>query len=141
MLDCREVTDLFLMTLCVWREARGETKEAQIAVAHSILNRVNHPKWWGNSISAVVTRKWQYSSMTDPHDPQLTTWPVFGDASWASCFDAAVGALSGSYENPVPGADSYHDTSIQPPSWAATSHRLEQIGHLVFYDTDGDGVV
>jgi len=60
-----------LLALMLWREARGESDEAKIAVAHTVVNRVAHPGWWGRTVDDVIAKKWQYSSMTDPGDPQL----------------------------------------------------------------------
>jgi len=87
---------------------------------------------------SVVTKKWQYSSMTDPHDQQLTTWPSDNDPWWAACIVAAKNVLCGYAPNPVLGADSYYDVSIPPPAWAEQSKFVAQIGRIRFYDLDGD---
>ncbi len=42
------------LALLVWREARGETFEAQLAVAHSVMDRVKHPGWWGTDLLSVI---------------------------------------------------------------------------------------
>src|SRR6185295_16250998 len=67
--------EITLLALTIYREARGEPHEAQIAVAHTVKNRISKPGWWGTDIVSVLTKKWQYSSLTDPNDTQLTTWP------------------------------------------------------------------
>jgi spore germination cell wall hydrolase CwlJ-like protein len=134
----KSFSELAFMALTVWRESRGECREAQIAVAHSILNRVQHPKWWGDDVLSVVTRKWQYSSLTDPHDKQLTTWPEEDNPSWDLALEIAYGVLSGNIANPAPGADSYHDISIRPPDWTKSARFVRQIGRMRFYDVDHD---
>lgn len=135
----RKLTDLFYLALVVYREARGEPDEAKLAVAWSVLNRVAKPSWWGSSVESVVTKKWQYSSMTDPHDPQLArAWPVSVDPMWGRCLTIASDAMDGTSTDPLPGADSYHDTSISPPSWTTGARKCGQIGRLVFYDVDHD---
>jgi N-acetylmuramoyl-L-alanine amidase len=139
----RRVTELFYLAFVLWREARAEPKDGKIALVHSIMNRVAHPKWWGASISEVVTKPWQYSSMTDPHDPQLIKYPGIDDA-WIECMDVAMGVYDGRYPNPIPTADSYYATSMDdagnPPKWASSASVkfVGQIGHHKFYDTDGE---
>jgi len=136
--DLQRLVDTFYLALVVWREARGEGQDSMAAVAWSIVNRVLNPKWWGASVQTVITKKWQYSSMTDPHDAQLTTWPSDTDPTWALSLDLAQRVLNGSIRNPVAGADSYYDTSIPPPNWADPQKFVAQIGRIRFYNLDGD---
>lgn len=134
-LDC---TNLSFMALTVWREARGQSPECIAGVAHSILNRVNRPSWWGNSIMRVIKRKWQYSSMTDPNDKQLTLWPDEDEESWNKCLTITNMVIKGMIPNPVPGADSYFDISIKTPYWATDEIFVKQIGRVKFYNVDKD---
>lgn len=132
------MADVVMLALVVWREARGENGTAKLAVAQSVLNRVKRPSWWGDSVLSVVRKKWQYSSMTDPKDVQLTTWPNPTDYSWLECLQTAYDAIGGSVPNPAPGADSYFDISIPPPKWATPDTFVTQIGRLRFYNLDRD---
>jgi spore germination cell wall hydrolase CwlJ-like protein len=134
----QEAANLVFMALCVWREARGENAQCKEAVAFSILNRVNRPSWWGKNIMEVVFKKWQYSSMTDPKDRQLTTWPKAEDIPWRECLIITDGVISGLLPNPAPGADSYYDISIPPPYWATPATFVAQIGRIRFYNLDRD---
>ena len=134
----RDAQDLVFLALVVWREARGESHECQVAVAHSILNRVQRPAWWGDSVLSVVTKKWQYSSMTDPRDVQLVKWPSPVDAAWPGCMEIARDVLAGATVNPVRGADGYYDVSIPPPKWATPDTFVRQIGRIRFYNLDHD---
>lgn len=133
-------TDLTFLALTVWREARGEVAEAKLAVAYSILQRVAHPRWWGNSVQTVVGMKWQYSSLTAPGDPNLIQWPPddqsISGKSWADCVAAAYAAINHTILNPVPNADSYYDVSIkQVPKWATLDGFIKQVGRLRFHRT------
>lgn len=130
--------DVVFLALVTWREARGEPHLGKIAVAQSVLNRVRRPSWWGNSVLAVITKKWQYSSMTDPHDLQLDTWPREDDVRWHECMSIARGCLDGSLDNPAPGADSYFADTIAPPRWADPKKFVVKIGHHAFYNLDSD---
>ena len=139
MNDRPKSTQWFILTLTLWREARGESLAGKYAVAHAIKNRVDRPKWWGNTYLGVCVKKWQFSSLTDPHDPQLTTWPSDNVPSWDVCGKVAEEILEGTAPPPqFPGADSYYDLSIPPPSWSASTRFCGQIGRLLFFDVDHD---
>jgi spore germination cell wall hydrolase CwlJ-like protein len=134
----KRICNIFMLALVVWRESRGEGPDGRIGVAFSIMNRVARPSWWGDSIQNVCGKKYQYSSFTDPHDPQLTNWPKDTDPSWLGCMNVAEAVLDGKVENPVPGADSYFDLSIKAPAWATPEIFVKQIGRLKFYNVDRD---
>ena len=119
-------------------KGRGEPIETQTGIAFSILNRVARPAWWGNDVMSVIFKKWQFSSLTDPNDKQLTTWPASTDKSWIQCLQVACDALDGVSVNPVPGADSYYDISIPPPKWATDDCFVAQIGKIRFFDLNHD---
>lgn len=135
----RRLTEWWYLAFVIYREARSEALLTKIAVAHSVLNRVRNPKWWGTTVDQVVTKKWQYSSLTDPQDPQLArVWPLVSETAWLECATVAEDALDGTSANPLPGADSYHDTSIAPPKWTEKARFCGQLGKIRFYDTDFD---
>jgi len=127
-----------MLALLVWREARGEVYQAKMAVAFSVLNRVKNPKWWGTSLGAVVAKKWQYSSMAAPGDPNLILYPLPHDLSFHDTLSAVNAVLFNSPINQTAGADSYYDLSIPPPKWAKPEQFVKQIGAFRFFNTDGD---
>jgi spore germination cell wall hydrolase CwlJ-like protein len=130
------------LALLIWRESRGESFDGQLAVAHSVMNRVARPSWWGTDLRSIIWKKWQYSSLTDPNDPQLHLQPKLPDPSWLSALGAAHDVLYGGADNPIPGADSYYDISMdkigKPPNWIPSARFVKQIGRLKFYDVDHD---
>lgn len=139
----KTLCDLYYLALVVWREARGASREAQVAVAHSVMNRVARPSWWGKTLDEVITKKWQYSSMAAPGDPQLIVWPHLTDASWLACLGVAYDVIHGDEPNPFPGADSYYDSSISAPKWAVANAFRGMVASphgntLRFYDVDHD---
>lgn len=139
-MDPKQLTEHFLMALTVWREARGEQHDARVAVAQSIAIRVAHPRWWGRSVDEVCGKPYQYSSLTDPHDPQLAkSWPKVKDSSWLECVGIAWDVMSGAALNPFPTGTHYHDVSLPgpPPAWGPTPRYLGQIGRLKFYNPEG----
>jgi len=136
-----------LLALTIWREARGSSTLAQVAVGYSIMNRVERPSWWGKTLDEVLGKKWQYSSLAAPGDPQLILWPRSEDPSWQEALAVARAVLAKTEPNPVPGADSYYDSSLdevgKPPKWAATTTHIGDIASpgqntLRFYDVDND---
>jgi len=135
--DLHKYSEITFIALVIWREARGEPWQGKIGVGFSIMNRVRNPKWWGKSVMEVVFKKWQYSSMTDPNDRQLTIWPK-DDSVWQECLKAAYDVYNFISDNPVKGADSYHDISIPSPKWATKDMFVCQIGRLKFYNVDKD---
>jgi N-acetylmuramoyl-L-alanine amidase len=131
-MSLQEQADVTFLALCLWREARGESREGKVAVAHSVLNRIASSSW-GNTMMSVLFQRLQYSSLTYVQDPQLTNWPKDDDPSWQECLVVADAVIHGDVASPIGQADSYHDTSIQPPNWAVKSPFVAQIGKLMFY--------
>lgn len=131
-MTAQDSADLAFLALTLWREARGESRDAKIAVAHSIINRTLSPSW-GDTIMSVLFQRLQYSSLTHSLDPQLSVWPKESDASWDECLQIAHDVLEGTIQSNIDKADSYHDTSIQPPNWASPQSFIKQIGKLRFY--------
>lgn len=134
----KKYEDIVFLALCVWREARGEKEAGQVGVAQCIMNRVKRPGWWGNDVKSVIFKKWQFSSLTDPRDRQLTVWPEKDTLDWIRAIHVAEDVVEGRVLNPVLGADSYHDISIPSPKWTKTARYVTQLGRIKFYDVDHD---
>jgi spore germination cell wall hydrolase CwlJ-like protein len=132
------ISDLYLLALTIWREARGEPPIAQRGVASVIMRRARLGGWWGSSITAVCVKPWQFSSLTDPKDPQLSKWPALSDPAWTQAMQVAIAAVDGSLVSPCPTADSYYDISIVPPKWATPETFVGEAGRLRFYQTRQD---
>jgi spore germination cell wall hydrolase CwlJ-like protein len=129
---------LTLLALVIWREARGEGPKAMTAVGCSIRNRVKKPTWWGKDYVSVITKKWQYSSMATPGDPQLILYPQAGDAAFEQALQIAEWVINETATNQFPGADSYYDDSIKPPKWATKDTFVGKLGKLNFHNLDKD---
>lgn len=127
-----------LLALAAWREARGEPYAGQLAVCFTILNRVGDHNWMGNTIAEVIAKKWQFSSMTAPGDPNLIHYPVREDPSFIACLGGADAAIDKLVADPVAGADSYFDVSIPAPKWATPNKFVAQIGRFKFYKLNQD---
>ena len=124
-----------LLALCIWREARGEIRDAKLGVAWSIRNRVERGGWWGNTWATVILKPYQYSSF-NANDPNACKLPSPTDPSWLECLDVANQVFdSPNVPDPTGGATSYFDKSLDnnPPSWAAELIHTWDLGNLHFY--------
>ena len=136
-MDYRSVYIVFL-ALAIYREARNQTERCMLGVACSVRDRVNNPKWWGNSYLSVLFKKWQYSSLTAVGDSQLLIWPKDDDAIYLKCLSIAEQVVDNKVDSPFPGADSYYDISITAPNWATDNKFVGQDGKIKFYNLDND---
>ena len=125
--------DIALLALTIWREARGESVDAMRAVAWSIRNRFIRGGWFGKGWAAVLSKKFQYSSLTAPNDPNLVEWPSETDASWQLCMTVATEAYQGDGTDPTSGATHYFSQN-EPPLWAMKMRHTFDCGQFHFYE-------
>lgn len=121
--------DYFMTALCLYREARGEGNAGMTAVGCVIRNRMHRRS---STAYAEVVKRLQFSSITDPKDPQLAVYPLAGDAAWQQAQLLAQNVLNGDVQDITQGATLYYDDSIAfPASWDATKLTpLGKIGRL-----------
>jgi Cell Wall Hydrolase len=137
--DPATVANLYLIALCVYREARGESIEAKLGVAWVIRNRVKLPRWWGHDWISVILHHFQFSSFNATNNVQAETFPGPSDPSWADCWNAAnvVYAETPSFADPTNGATYYYDKSLDndPPAFTknGTIEQSAVIGALRFW--------
>lgn len=133
--DYNALSDVSLMALCIWREARGESPDGQLGVGHVIQNRAKKGGWWGHDIHSVVLKPWQFSSF-NAGDPNSTRWPDDESGSWTNCLSAATAVIVGKVADITNGATHYFDVSIPwPKAWGQESEyeNTLNIGRLRFY--------
>ena len=103
-----------LLAMLVWGEARGESAQGRLAVAHVPLTRLARRRESGKkgllTLREQILSPFQFScfNANDPNRGRLVR-PVESDglASWVACWTSAMAALMGRNENPVPGATHY----------------------------------
>ena len=122
---------IYLLALCIWREARGEPMEGKVAVACVIANRAARPRWWGKSIEDVILKPKQFSSF-NADDANSVAFPRPEDKSWLACVEAAVKVLRGETADVTGGADHYK-TIASKPAWAADKLPVVVIGNHEFF--------
>lgn len=116
-----------LLALTIWREARGEPREAKRGVAHVILNRVRSRRF-PRMLAGVILQPRQFSSYNG-NDPNAVKFPKPDEPAWLEC--CAVADDPG--DDPTGGAVLYHSAMPAPPKWADPARLTAQIGAFRFY--------
>ena len=125
-----------MLALCIWREARGESVNAQIAVGCSIRNRTLKATWWNDrtaaSYTAVILQPYQYSSF-NASDPNAVKIPNYRDPQFRDCLGIAADIIGGAQVDTTSGATHYYDDSIDPPAWALEMTLTLELPPFKFY--------
>jgi hypothetical protein len=115
------------LATAVYFEARGESLEGQLAVAHVVMNRAasgKYPSTW----CATVKQPWQFSFVRHGQFPTVDT----NCDAWRKA--QAITRLAVS--NAVPSLSTdvlwYHADYVSP-SWGHNLTRVEKIGQHIFY--------
>lgn len=121
----------FMLALCVYREARGESDLGKQLVAQTILNRARDAKdRWPKTIVGVVCQPLQFSSF-NRSDPNVNVFPKEGEVAWIKCVWAAERVLGSN--TPICLANHYHTKDVKP-SWADSSKIVTSEGAHIFYN-------
>lgn len=126
--------DKALLALTLWREAQGEGREGMQAVGCVIRNRAVQGVPW----TTVMSKKWQFSSLTAPGDAMLIRWPV-NDLAFTTAMDLVDGIYNNSLPDNTGGATHYRNpaTATSKPFQDAVDTgqliKTVTIGHHDFY--------
>lgn len=118
----------FLLSLCVWREARGESSRGKELIVHVVLNRLQDSRW-PNTIRDVILQPKQFSAF-NAGDPNAVLFPRDDDASWQDSLAAVNAVLSG--VSPASTANHYHTTGVSPV-WRDDTKVVAREQHHIFY--------
>ena len=114
------------LAICLYHEARGESVDGQIAVAHVIMNRVEKD---GKSVKDIVLKPWQFSWANNGARPPIADYKAF-----AECWSSAVECLKQRLEGETfQHADHYFADYIKVPSWAKKMKHIATVGKHLFY--------
>jgi len=131
-----EQTDEFMLALTLWREARGQSKEAIQAVESVIRNRVARlptEQAADFPLTRVVLKRKQFSCH-NPDDPNAVKLPTPTDAAgwraWKLCLE-----VIGEQErvDATRGATHYHSGPASKVYWADPAKVTARIGAFTFY--------
>lgn len=120
------------LALAVYWEGKNESREGQLAVAHTVLNRTRNPKF-PDTICGVVSQKaergkgCQFSWWCDGKRDEPKE-----DGNWKDAVDNARAALTDA-KDPTDGALYFHSAKIKPPVWVKQHRNLGRIGDHIFY--------
>ena len=119
-------------------EARSDGLDGMQAVANVVLNRINHPRWWGHGIASVCLAPEQFSSWNDGSTqiPLVKQAIEKLDPVYLESVKIAQSAVQDDLVDNTKGADSYFAISIPAPSWAKENEFTVQIGRQRFYRTE-----
>ena len=112
--------DLYLLSCCVYGEARGESYTGKVAVAAVVLNRLDSSKF-PNSISGVIYQKGAFTCVDDGQINLVTN---------DECTRAAQDALNG--WDPTGGALYYFNPKTATSKWIWSRPQLVTIGKHIF---------
>ncbi len=135
--DAKDFARLYILALCVFREARGEPFYGKLLVANTIRERVRDSRW-PDTFEKVILQPWQFSAFNknDPNNlvyPRTGNTPSPNDKAWLDCIDAAQKVLGD--KNPIPAnhrANHYHTAAVHP-RWSEGKTPVAIVGHHKFF--------
>ena len=113
-------SDLYLLSCCIYGEARGESYTGKVAVAAVVLNRIKSSKF-PNTVSGVIYQKGAFTCVADGQINLGTN---------DECTRAAQDALNG--WDPTGGALSYFNPKTATSAWIWSRPQLVTIGQHIF---------
>lgn len=120
------LSDIELLALCIWSEARGEPLKGQVAVGHVVLNRVKGSDWFGKTIRGVILKRYQFSWFNEPPSKLPRVGKEFTTV--------ATLVHEGLTKDVSRGATHFHADWLDPaPYWASEMKRTTTIGAHIFY--------
>lgn len=128
MIEADRFLTRFMLALCIWREARGESYRGKLLVGATIRNRVEDQRW-PNTYVGVITQRMQFSSF-NLGDPNALKFPLEGDAAWSDSLKAADEVLGEAA--PLTTANHYHTLSVTPV-WSRPDKIVATEGSHVFF--------
>jgi spore germination cell wall hydrolase CwlJ-like protein len=124
---------IYMIALCLWREARNQNSSAIVAVASVIRNR-KVDRGDLASFEEVILQPYQFSSF-NRNDPQYHKYPEFNSVVWINCLDIAEKIFNNELADNTSGARFYFDKSLDenPPLWSRKMIHTCDIGDFHFY--------
>ena len=144
-----QLTEINLLALCIWAEARNQGLEGMQAVGSVILNRASRPGWWGRDIKSVILAPKQFSCFNsdDPKTPRDESDPqreklvaiaadfisaLLVDALLRACRWIAQGLIEKQLLSNVGKAVYYHTKSCDP-KWDDNKKPVATVKDHLFY--------
>ena len=138
-----DMVDEDVLALTLWGESRGESNKGRIAVACVIRNRAESKSWFGDGISGVCLKHWQFSCWihqggkancaqliamaNKSHTARLKT------SGYRACYQIAQDICGDVVQDQVKKANHYYVDGSRKPRWAAGQTPVLQVGHHLFF--------
>ena len=137
-----DLTDLEVLTLTIYGEARGEPIEGQIAVGCVIRNRVVAGLYISYKAACLAPLQFSCWNLNDPNYPileeianKMSFSEIIGEPVLNQCYWVATGIIHNSIKDNTHGSRNYLTTELlesNPPSWAKRMKIVETIGNQTF---------
>lgn len=132
--------DIEMLARTIAGEASNEIFTGKVAVGWTVRNRVvtdlwgdKKRDWWGEGITAVCLRAWQYTCWWD-HNADRIKRLQLGDAGFQDCMLAALVVIKGMFPDPTFGATHYFNPHVvKAPAWSIGRTPVCRIGNHDFY--------
>ena len=125
---CAESKQCRLLTEVSYYESRNQSDKGVVAVMSVVINRVQHPSKWPNTIREVVYQKRQFSYT---HDGSLKKGFTEKE-QYTRIALLAHSVLSGGIDSPVENATHYHNNQVSP-TWNKHIVKVAQIEDHIFF--------
>ena len=110
-------SDIETVSLCVWKEARGEGQLGMKGVLDVICNRARD---WHKTLHDVVYGKNQFTSMSVSSDPEFNLYPVDGDEQFKYATEITSQILETGMGDITMGAHYYANLKEVTSGWFST---------------------
>lgn len=129
--DLTNPVDVLARTL--YGEARGEGTHGMRAVACTIRNRANNPRWWGKDIVTVCLKPWQFSvwNQGDPNRAKILAATI-RDRMFPEALEVARDTVAGRLPQLTNRSDHYHTKAVRP-IWSRGKTPVATIGGHLFF--------
>lgn len=119
------------LAMNIYHEARNESTEGQLAVAHVTMNRVNH-EWFPDTICEVVYQDKQFSWTHLVKDQAPKNEKIYNQI-----LKLSEEVYEGKYQDNTDGSTFYYADYIAKPYWAKQMEVYGQIDTHIFLKWDG----
>ena len=125
------------MALAVYFEARGEEVAGQLAVAHTVINRVESTEY-PDTVCDVVKQGLYRGTNPVRNKCAFSFWCdgkpeyIANQKAWAQAWGISMLVMMGATEDQTLGSTHYHADYVRP-GWAEESQLLVEIGNHRFY--------
>lgn len=108
-MNLEQLSDAELLAWLAWGEAEGEGPVGQLAVMHTVLNRIAKARWWGDDVRSVILYPAQYDG--------LNRLPAIIDLDLLPCHLPIIAelTLAGLTVDPTFGATHFHTVDMADP--------------------------